>query len=52
MVEGLLLPALAPFTIAIGVMLAIATTEAMGTLFGISPSGLTVKNSPQAEPQS
>lgn len=40
MVEGLLLSALAPFTIAIGVMLAIATTEAMGTLFGISPSGL------------
>lgn len=40
MVEGLLLPALAPFTIAIGVMLLIATMEAMGTLFGISPSGL------------
>ena len=40
MLEGMLTPALAPFSIALGVMLLIAITEAMGTVFGISPSGL------------
>ncbi|MEM8972651.1 MAG: YqiJ family protein [Pseudomonadota bacterium] len=40
MFEGMLTPALAPFSIALGIMLLIALTEAMGTVFGISPSGL------------
>ena len=40
MFEGMLTPALAPFSIALGVMLLIALMEAMGTVFGISPSGL------------
>ena len=37
MFEGLWTPALAPFTIALGVMLLIALTEIMGAFFGISP---------------
>ncbi|MGI9423922.1 MAG: YqiJ family protein [Hyphomicrobiaceae bacterium] len=40
MFASLLTPALAPFTITITVMLLIAITEAMGTVFGISPSAL------------
>lgn len=40
MLEGMLTPALAPFSIALGIMLLIALTEAMGAVFGISPSGL------------
>ncbi len=49
MIESLLAPALAPFSIALGVMLLIALTEAMGTLFGISPSGLVDQLLPDIE---
>ncbi len=40
MLNGLLTPPLAPFTVALGIMLFIALTEALGTLFGASPSDL------------
>ena len=49
MFDGVLTPALAPFSIAIGVMLLIAITEAAGTLFGISPSGLIDQMIPEAD---
>jgi hypothetical protein len=40
MLNGLLTPPLAPFAVALGIMLFIALTEAVGTLFGASPSSL------------
>ncbi len=49
MFDGVMTPALAPFSIAIGVMLLIAITEAAGTLFGVSPSGLIDQMIPDAD---
>lgn len=49
MLEALTAPGLTPFAIAIGLMLVIALTEAMGTLFGISPSGLLDQILPDAD---
>lgn len=49
MLETLLSPTHVPFTVALGVMLLIAITEAMGTLFGISPAGLLDQLLPDAD---
>ncbi len=40
MLDSLLTPPLAPFTVALGIMLFIALTETVGILFGASPSSL------------
>ncbi len=49
MFDALLTPALAPFTVALGVMLLIALAEAVGTLLGVSPAGLVDQLMPDAD---
>lgn len=49
MLDGVLAPALAPFSIAIGVMLLIALTEAMGMLIGVSAAGLLDQLAPEID---
>jgi len=47
--DALFLSSNLPFTVALGVMLAIAMAEAMGAVFGLSPSGLIDQMLPDIE---
>ncbi|MEZ5816207.1 MAG: YqiJ family protein [Hyphomicrobiaceae bacterium] len=49
MFDALLAPALAPFTVALGVMFLIALAEVLGTILGLSPAGLVDQLVPHAD---
>lgn len=49
MLDGLFVPALFPFTVALGLMLLIGLTEALGMLFGLSAFGLVDQIMPEMD---